>query len=29
VCLAAETPSFETDVVGAATERLGGADAIG
>jgi glycine betaine catabolism A len=28
VCLADEPPSFEDDVVGAATERLGGADVI-
>jgi phenylpropionate dioxygenase-like ring-hydroxylating dioxygenase large terminal subunit len=28
VCLAAEPPSFERDVIGAAAERLGGADVI-
>jgi glycine betaine catabolism A len=29
VCLADDPPSFEHDVIGAATERLGGADVIG
>ena len=28
VCLAADPPSFETDVIGAVTERLGGPEAI-